>query len=360
MTEMTEYVQVPGGKAVLQYGKRTQILIPSSALKGGGSSAIPAALILMMLEWIWKFLTSTVDLKQDRILEGIDILKTYMEKAPGFVKKENINKEWNTEVNSRIKDAALLSLDTYMHTLDMEYQRQGLRTPEDPPLTIYKDNTKPEEESKAGPSDFTRYYSDEKLFSFAIPSDESAMRSDIRDIKDMLTTIEQFVDQQKLKEEESKTPADTSKIEGDVQPVSLPAEQVNIMDEIRNAFNNIVSSFGLHAGEGSVENEGKILTISLTDENANNISTMIVNKMNEEKTVETEQEAGQTVSHEDIGIEVRDTKRAVQGDIAEVKSLLTKLIDVIEKRAMTFDDIYKKFGYRLARDHRTKTGRIVG
>ncbi|MBN1574444.1 MAG: hypothetical protein JW984_14700 [Deltaproteobacteria bacterium] len=121
MTEIAEYVQVPGARVVLQYGKRTQVLIPSSALKGGGSSTIPAAIILMIVEWIWEYLTSTVDLKQDRILEGIDILKTYMEKAPGFVKKEDINKEWDTEVNSRIKDAGLLAMDTYMRTMDLYY-----------------------------------------------------------------------------------------------------------------------------------------------------------------------------------------------------------------------------------------------
>lgn len=62
----------------------------------------------------------------------------------------------------------------------------------------------------------------------------------------------------------------------------------------------------------------------------------------------------------DLGVEVRDSKRSVQSDIADVKAKLDVLIKVIEEKAMTFDEIYKKFGYRLARDHRNKTGRIVG
>ncbi|MBN1574445.1 MAG: hypothetical protein JW984_14705 [Deltaproteobacteria bacterium] len=159
----------------------------------------------------------------------------------------------------------------------------------------------------------------------------------------------------KQPEEEGKTPADTSKIEGEFQPASLPADEVNIMEEIRNGFNNIMSAFASQAGEG------KILTVSLTDESANNISTMIVNKQNEEKGVEQagkEQQAA--VTNEDLGIEIRDSKRSVKSDIAEIKSLLNKLIDVIEKKAMTFDDIYNKLCLRMIREHRNSTGRMIG
>jgi hypothetical protein len=60
------------------------------------------------------------------------------------------------------------------------------------------------------------------------------------------------------------------------------------------------------------------------------------------------------VSHDDLGIEIRDSKRSIMSELTEMKNLLKKLIEVIEKRAMTFDQIYNKFGARLLREHRWK------
>lgn len=68
------------------------------------------------------------------------------------------------------------------------------------------------------------------------------------------------------------------------------------------------------------------------------------------KTSDTVEKVADAVTYEDLGIEVRDSKRAMQSDINEVKAKLDKLTKVIEKRAMTFDEIYKKTGERLERE----------
>ncbi len=61
----------------------------------------------------------------------------------------------------------------------------------------------------------------------------------------------------------------------------------------------------------------------------------------------------------DLGIEVRDSKRSLQFDINEVKAKLDRLIKEIEKKAMTFDQIYDMLCIRIVREHRNSTGRIL-
>jgi superfamily I DNA and RNA helicase len=132
------------------------------------------------------------------------------------------------------------------------------------------------------------------------------------------------------------------------------------MEEIRNGFNNIMSAFASQAGGGPEAGVGKILTVSLTDENANNISTMIVNKMNEEKAADPAEVDKKGVSHDDLGIEIRDSKRSIISEIDSVRSAIEALIKEIEKKAMTFDQIYKKLCVTMIRDHKRMTGRNIG
>ncbi len=62
---------------------------------------------------------------------------------------------------------------------------------------------------------------------------------------------------------------------------------------------------------------------------------------------------------DDLGVDVRDSKRSILGDIDSVKSALEALIKEIEKKAMTFDQIYKKLCVTIVREHRNATGRIL-
>ncbi|MBN1573410.1 MAG: hypothetical protein JW984_09475 [Deltaproteobacteria bacterium] len=62
----------------------------------------------------------------------------------------------------------------------------------------------------------------------------------------------------------------------------------------------------------------------------------------------------------DLGVEVRDSKRSIISEIDSVKSALEALIKEIEKKAMTFDQIYKKLCVTIVREHRNATGRIIG
>ncbi|MBN1574352.1 MAG: hypothetical protein JW984_14225 [Deltaproteobacteria bacterium] len=78
------------------------------------------------------------------------------------------------------------------------------------------------------------------------------------------------------------------------------------------------------------------------------------------KTSDSPEKAGQGVSHDDLGIEIRDSKRSIISEIDSVKSALEALIKEIEKKAMTFDQIYKKLCVTIVREHRNATGRIIG
>ena len=353
--------RITGGKFLIEGGE-VKIFAPTKLLKGAEISMVSGAVILMIVGWVWEYLTSTVGLKQDRILEGIDILKTYMEKAPGFVKEEDINTEWDTVVHSRLRELFEKSVDVQNQS---NFIYLGI------PASDYKkleEDFRKEEESKgdykASEEDLEiEEVTPEIVIGNVVTSDDiKAIKEDIDNINTTLEKMNKLIEELKTKqpEEEGKTPADTSMIEGEFMPASLPADEVNMMEEIRNGFNNIMSAFASQAGGGPEAGEGKILTVSLTDESANNISTMIVQKQNEEKALEPAEVDKKGVTNDDLGIEIRDSKRSLKFDINEVKAKLDRLIKLIEEKAMTFDDIYNKLCLRMIREHRNATGRIIG
>ena len=86
---------------------------------------------------------------------------------------------------------------------------------------------------------------------------------------------------------------------------------------------------------------------------------MIVTQLNEEKAIESIEKTAEGVTNEDLGIEVRDSKRSLKGEMTDIKTQLDFLIKLIEKKAMTFEDIYQMLARRMARDYEMQTGRKV-
>ncbi len=101
------------------------------------------------------------------------------------------------------------------------------------------------------------------------------------------------------------------------------------------------------------------MSTTISEADAELIVDKFFAKLQGEKTVDSPGKNEEAVSHEDLGIEIRDSKRSVKSDIAEIKSLLNKLINFIEKRAMTFDQIYDNLCIRIVREHRNSTGRTL-
>jgi tetratricopeptide (TPR) repeat protein len=102
-----------------------------------------------------------------------------------------------------------------------------------------------------------------------------------------------------------------------------------------------------------------ILPISLSEEDKIFISTQIAEKLNEEEEIVPAENAVEGVTNEELGVEVRDSKRSLKGEISDLKSKIDFLIKLIGKKAMTFDDIYNMLARRMAHDHEMKTGRKI-
>ena len=102
-----------------------------------------------------------------------------------------------------------------------------------------------------------------------------------------------------------------------------------------------------------------ILPISLSEEDKIFISTQIAEKLNEEEAIEPIEQPAEGVTNEELGIEVRDSLRAIKEDIAENKNILIKIIRAVREKAMTFDQIYFGVFDRLAREYESETGRRV-
>jgi hypothetical protein len=140
-----------------------------------------------------------------------------------------------------------------------------------------------------------------------------------------------------------------------------PVEVVNaVVEEVRAGFENILNAFA--ASQTNLDptaGDEKILTVSLTNENSKNISTMIVTQLNEENAIKPMEKTPEGVTNEELGIEVRDSKRSLKNEIDDLKSKIDFLIKLIGKKAMTFDDIYNMLARRMAHDHEMKTGRKI-
>lgn len=110
----------------------------------------------------------------------------------------------------------------------------------------------------------------------------------------------------------------------------------------------------------SVESPKELDTTQVTnisEADAELIAEKVFAKMQGGEKAEITEKTEDAVTNEDLGIEVRDSKRSIMGLLNEIKNLIASLIKVIEKRALTFDEIYTKFGKRLEREVRDSRGR---
>jgi len=132
------------------------------------------------------------------------------------------------------------------------------------------------------------------------------------------------------------------------------------MDNFNEVSGNLITAVEvLQKNVDPAAGEGNILPISLSEEDKIFISTQIAEKLNEEETIEPVEQPAEGVTNEELGVEVRDSKRSLKGEIGDIKAQLAVLLKLIEKKAMTFEDIYQMLARRMARDYEMQTGRRV-
>ncbi len=163
--------------------------------------------------------------------------------------------------------------------------------------------------------------------------------------------------------EENTLPATSTNEEVD-NTAPLPSEEVANMTTLYNNLNEVSGSLItaveiLQKNVDPAAGNENILPISLSEEDKIFISTQIAEKLNEEEEIVPAENAVEGVTNEELGIEVRDSKRSLKGEISDLKSKIDFLIKLIGKKAMTFDDIYNMLARRMAHDHEMKTGRKI-
>jgi hypothetical protein len=145
-------------------------------------------------------------------------------------------------------------------------------------------------------------------------------------------------------------------------------------EEIKSAVNqfgqfsenamNVIAAFnqaGSPMSAPGIEGEVVPASFTFTEDQAKLIAQQIMTQLQVDgETGDVAEKTGETVTNDDLGVEIRDSKRSILSEIDSVKSSLDALVKEIEKKAMTFKDIYKKLCVTIVRDHKRMTGRNIG
>lgn len=124
------------------------------------------------------------------------------------------------------------------------------------------------------------------------------------------------------------------------------------LTEIKDALYRIENNLGLSEITTALENLRADIQNIIQPEREVEEGATTGDKLDAIEAKLADNEARLEEKTNDIGIEVRDSKRSVLGEIAAVRARLEDLIEDIRKKAMTFDQIYNKFGERLQREVR--------